>query len=128
MSKKHKIIITIIATLFLLPIVILFSLSKSYENHQHNIGTSWNVVFISEDWHQEIVFDSNKNRVVDPINMWSYNFAHPTNEPFNHFKLDTLPWILWWNSPDDTSTKNQRIIAFLKDFCDWFLRTIWLIN
>ena len=32
-----------------------------------------------------------------------------------HFQKDVLPWILWGNSPDDTTTREERLNAFIVD-------------
>lgn len=119
-KKIFKISIIFIISIFLLRLV----LSNTYEIYQHNIWTSWNKVFISKDWHNEIVFNSKWEAVSDFSNVWSYNFYHPINKPFLHFRYDTLPWIIWWNSESDNSSKFQRILAFSKDFWLWIISTI----
>ena len=91
-------------------------LSNTYEVNQHNIWTSWNSVYISQDGHNEAVFDKKWEIVTDFINAWSYNFKNYKNEPFGHFIYDTLPWIILWNSEYDKSNIGKRLFAFLKDF------------
>lgn len=48
-------------------------------------------------------------------NMGSYNYKHPVKKPLGHFALDTLPWIELGNCREDTTTKKQRISAYVKD-------------
>ena len=48
-------------------------------------------------------------------NMGSYNYKHPAKKPLGHFALDTLPWIELGNCREDTTTKHQRIIAYVQD-------------
>lgn len=124
MINKKNIKIPIIIFITVL-IILLFRiiLSNTFEINQHNIGVSWNKVFLWPDWLKEAVFNKYGNPVTDAVNMPSYNYKNYKTEPFWHFKYDTLPWIKWWNSPDDSSKINERILAFLKDFWNGIIYT-----
>ena len=40
--------------------------------------------------------------------MGTYNFV-PPSDAFGHGAKDVLPYIIWGNSPDDPSTKTERV-------------------
>lgn len=124
-KKIWFLFLIILAVIFLIRLI----LSNTSEIYQHNIGTSGNRVFISPDGHNEVVFDIDGKSVQDPINMPSYNYKHPINEPFGHLFYDTFPWIIWWNSLEDTSSSFVRLLAFLKDFWNGisttFQKALW---
>ncbi|PCJ19743.1 MAG: hypothetical protein COB04_05395 [Gammaproteobacteria bacterium] len=48
-------------------------------------------------------------------NMGSYNYKHPVKKPLGHFALDTLPWLELGNCREDTTTKQQRVTAYVQD-------------
>ena len=50
--------------------------------------------------------------VRDGINDGSYNYAHPENDPINHFTRDILPWIFWGYSREDPTTIEERLVAY----------------
>ena len=93
-------------------------LSNTPEVASHNLlGSKDNVVYISPDGHKEAVYNGKTGELVtDPTNMGSYNYYDYRKAPMSHFIFDTLPWILWGNSPEDTSLMSQRIFAFIEDF------------
>ena len=126
MKKLIKISALIIGIIILLFILNYYILKNTAEINQHNIGTSGNSVYLHIDGHQEAVYDKDGNLVTDSINMGTYNFCNPINDPICHFMLDTYPWIKWGTSPNDSTTKKQRLIAFLKDYFDGFKRTFGL--
>ena len=53
--------------------------------------------------------------VKDGINDGSYNYFARVKEPLKHFYFDISPWILWGNSRKDTTSKKERIYAFVCD-------------
>lgn len=53
--------------------------------------------------------------VRDCENMGSFNYKHPQQEPLGHFAQDRLPWIRWGNCPEDTTTREQRVAAYMWD-------------
>ena len=61
---------------------------------------------------QELVFDNKGNLVTDPRDMGTYNFAPWSLSSKDHYIVDVLPWIIWGNSSDDTTTVSQRINAY----------------
>lgn len=118
--KKHLLIIFVIT--ILLFISLFFILRNTPEYYQHNIGTSGNTVYVHESG-AEAVFDVNNDIVTDDINQGSYNYYDYRKDPFRHFISDRLPWILYGNTPKDSSTRSQRIQAFIKDFQKGFSKT-----
>uniref|UniRef100_UPI0026ED7B29 hypothetical protein n=1 Tax=Alcanivorax jadensis TaxID=64988 RepID=UPI0026ED7B29 len=53
--------------------------------------------------------------VRDCENKGSFNYKHPQREPLGHFTQDILPWIKWGNCREDTTTREQRISAYVMD-------------
>ena len=53
--------------------------------------------------------------VRDCENMGSFNYKHLQQEPLGHFAQDRLPWIRWGNCPEDTTTREQRVAAYMWD-------------
>lgn len=82
--------------------------------HQQR-GAKGNKVFLGPGGHQEAVYDSEGNLVQDGINDGSYNFAHPFDDPVNHFLMDILPWICWGNSDADPTSIEERLRAYSVD-------------
>ncbi|PTY36493.1 hypothetical protein BGP77_04125 [Saccharospirillum sp. MSK14-1] len=82
--------------------------------HRMN-GEVGNTVFI-HDSGGELVFDENQQRVESCENMGSFNYAHYKREPLAHFTVDSLPWLTWGNCRQDSTTLQQRIEAYMKDF------------
>lgn len=93
-------------------------LSHSVEVWTHRMnGEVGNMVFVHESG-AEIVFDANKNRVDSCENAGSFNYAHYQRQPLAHFTVDTLPWLLWGNCRQDSTTVSQRVEAYMRDFSD----------
>lgn len=97
--------------------------------HQFN-GAADNEVYVKNDiangGYPEMVvrFERDENGekidgtgvvVRDCENMGSFNYKHPQREPLGHFTQDILPWIKWGNCREDTTTREQRIIAYIMD-------------
>lgn len=75
-------------------------------------GATGNKLFLHKDGHKEAVFDEAGNPVKDGINDASYNYAHPIEEPLNHFNMDILPWMLWGSSRSDPTSVEERVEAY----------------
>lgn len=105
--------------------IIYLFLKNNPEVHIHNLkGAKGNVVYLSKDGHQEAVYDKNGILVKDNINRGSYNYASPIDKPLDHFILDIQPWIEWGNSPDDITTKEERILAYVEDLVEGVVITL----
>lgn len=64
----------------------------------------------------ERVFDMTGNRVIDPVNMATFNFAtnvKTCESKEYHFANDVAPWIIWGNSECDTTTVFERARAYV---------------
>ena len=73
------------------------------QNFQHFVGEGERA---GEHW----VADRNSGVIVyDPKFVGTYNYGEPGT--VEHIMLDVEPWIEWGNSPDDVSTKGERIEA-----------------
>ena len=68
-----------------------------------------NIKFVSLDGKREVIFDKDGQMVNAPEDIGTYNFANPRWRPVSHFFLDMLPWYLYGNSPDDSTTISERI-------------------
>ena len=88
-------------------------LSNTSETRIHQLrGASENKMYLHKDGHKEAVYDRKGKLVKDGINDGSYNYAHPVNEPFQHFNKDILPWIVWGNSRTDPTKVKERLEAY----------------
>ncbi|WP_269527155.1 hypothetical protein [Coraliomargarita parva] len=88
-------------------------LANTSETRIHQLrGATENVLYIHENGHYEAVFDGEGKIVRDGINDGSYNYAHPVEDPANHFTLDILPWIFWGYSREDPTSIEERIVAY----------------
>lgn len=82
--------------------------------HQFNVGDNHpNEKYMSSDGHFEVIYDANGAMVTAPEDAGSYNLLPPDGVIgcVGHFSLDMLPWYLWGNSPDDSTTIGQRIFV-----------------
>lgn len=76
-----------------------------------------NVKYVSIDGHYEAVYGSGDDDAIllteenDPVNMGTYNFKDPNNDPVGHFLYDMLPYYLWGNSPEDCTDVYDRVVG-----------------
>ena len=91
---------------------VLFNTSE-LNTHRMN-GETGNQVYIHEKG-AEVVFDKNGVIVKKCENMGSFNYAHPHKQPLGHFSVDSLPWLIWGNCHEDTTTLEQRVYAYIED-------------
>ncbi len=72
-----------------------------------------NVKYLSGDGHREVIYDADGNMVTAPEDMGTYNGSPPNGfiGSIGHFFADMLPWYLWGNSPDDSTTTVERIVV-----------------
>lgn len=61
---------------------------------------------------QQAVYDSNGHLVTTSENKGTFDFVTPEDSLWGHFQTDVIPWIKWGNSPDDTTTRAERMQAF----------------
>ena len=95
-------------------------LFNTYESNTHQMnGEIGNKVYVHDDG-REAVFDSEGNLVAACENKGSFNYAHYKKEPLAHFAVDILPWLRWGNCREDTTTREQRILAYIADFENGF--------
>ena len=83
--------------------------------HQFTSSDQSNIKYVSIDGRYEAIYDYEHNLVEDVRDVGTYNYASPTDDPWNHFLLDVIPWIFWGNSQDDTTTIAERLNAFFID-------------
>lgn len=57
-----------------------------------------------------------KDKTILPDKVNEGNFASPNEDFYNHLEMDVKPWIIWGDSPDDTTTMDQRISVLAKTF------------
>ncbi len=95
---------------------IYYSLLYTGETYSHNLGgVTTNQVFFNEDG-REAVYDADGNSVEDCTNKGSYNYYLYNKDPFLHFVYDSYPWIIWGGCETDTSTVEERVEAYARDF------------
>jgi hypothetical protein len=97
----------------------------------HNIGTEGNIDMRGTGSRsgQQAIYDKNGNLVTTPKNAGSFDYVSPPNDVISamedalfkdsskanaHLKVDVAPWIEYGNSPQDTSTRKQRLEAMGK--------------
>jgi hypothetical protein len=91
-------------------------LANTSEIEVHRMGgAADNEVYLSKDGHDEAVYDTAGKLVTDGVNDGSYNYADPYRDSLGHFTVDVLPWIEMGSSPQDPTTKQMRLEAYLKD-------------
>lgn len=59
--------------------------------------------------------DGTGAHIQDCENRASFNYKHPEMEPLGHFAEDILPWIELGNCREDTTTREQRLSAYVED-------------
>lgn len=86
------------------------------ESIAHNLGTSGNIDYRGLEFreHQQIIFSNKGNLVITPENGGSYDYITPslTIEDWfieGHNTVDVNTWIKWGNTPQDTTTRLQRL-------------------
>ncbi len=120
LKKKTKRVLIISSCIFGVIFIFLFVfgwiLSHTSEITQHNMnGVTDNIVYLHEDGHMEAVYDSSGNLVTDDENQASYNYYHPHKQPLRHFWADTLPWIIWGNTEEDSTLPSDRLSVWWTD-------------
>lgn len=84
------------------------------EIHRMRDGKNYKV-YVHRDGHQEAVYDGKGALVQDGINDGSYNFFHPERDPLRHFSFDIAMWLLLGQSPNDPTTRDERVRAYSAD-------------
>ena len=82
--------------------------------HQYTAGdVGSNVKYMSSDGHFEVIYDANGAMVIAPEDAGSYNLSPPDGliGKAGHFLVDMLPWYLWGNAPNDSTTIGERIFV-----------------
>ena len=87
---------------------------KEIAIHQQR-GAKENRIYLGPKGHREAVYDSSGKIVRDGINDGTYNYAHPHDDPINHFTEDILPWILWGATRSDSTSMEERLRAYAID-------------
>ena len=95
-------------------IAVILRNTNEVEIHRMRRGRN-NVVYLSPDGHQEAVYDGSGKLVKDGINDGSYNYFHPQRDALRHFSFDIAPWLLYGQSPNDSTTPAERVHAYSAD-------------
>ena len=80
--------------------------------HQFSSPDRTNKKYVSEDGKYEVIYNSKGERVDDPRDIGTYNFASPDTDPIGHFFKDVYPWIKYGNSENDTTSATERFFSF----------------
>ena len=86
---------------------------KEDADHCHQVGVPGrtNVKYIPSDGgHGEQIFINKDTIDTSPENMATYNVFNPDESPVLHTIFDVVPWVLWGNSPEDSTTMLERIV------------------
>ena len=73
------------------------------------VNTKW----VSPDGHYEVIFDSNGNIVTASEDYGTYNYCDPNSHPIGHLIFDVVPWYIWGNAPDDSTSVMDRVFLSL---------------
>lgn len=79
------------------------------ESVYHTFNAPDNIKFVTYDGRREFVFRSDGSLDLSPANRGSSNFRSPIDDKTGHLVYDVIPYFLWGNSPDDPTTKLERI-------------------
>lgn len=71
------------------------------------------IKYVSPDGKREVIFDSDWNVITADEDMGTYNYASP-DWKLEHGILDVLPWIIYGNTPEDTTEWYERLGGLLK--------------
>ena len=78
--------------------------------YHQNKGQTGNEKYLHPKTGQEVIFNTHGKIVTDPENIGTKNYG--TNPiSINHIFLDILPYYLWGNSPDDTTSFYDRVFG-----------------
>jgi len=85
--------------------------SALHQHSQNPVGVE-NSKWVSVDGHYELVFDGSADKVLqtaynNPEDMGTYNYAGP-NLKLEHTMLDVLPWIVYGNTTNDSTSMSDR--------------------
>ena len=81
--------------------------------HQFTAEGGRNTKYGSPDGRYEVIFDSKGNIVTADEDCGTYNYADPQSDPVGHFFKDVLPWYVFGNSENDSTTSEQRLVISL---------------
>ena len=78
--------------------------------YHQNKGQTGNEKYLHPETGQEVIFNKQGKIVIDPENIGTKNYG---TDPIsiNHIILDILPYYLWGNSPDDTTSFYDRVFG-----------------
>lgn len=76
-------------------------------------GQGKNIKYVSPDGKKEVMFNASGKAINAPLDMGSYNYVPSGTSYYGHFKYDILPWIMYGNSAEDSSSAGQRVAAIL---------------
>lgn len=101
--------------------VIKWALMESGQSVYHMFGKNgeYNLKFVSGDGLFEAVYDKDgvlltaKN---DAVNMGTYNYASPVNDPNKHTVYDVLPYNVWGNTLFSLSKSDESAVDNLDKF------------
>ena len=83
------------------------------KDHCHQVGVPGrtNVKYIPSDGSiGEQIFKADGTVDTSPENMATPNIVSPQESLIGHSFLDVAPWVLWGNSPEDSTTMLERIV------------------
>ncbi len=88
------------------------SLNKFHRYVKWNISNTFNVKYLSIDKQQEVIYNEN-TKIFDYSNLnWAtYNYWTDT---VSHIINDVIPYYILWNSPNDPTTRFERIMQTFK--------------
>ena len=81
--------------------------------HQFTAESRDNKKYVSKDGLYEAIYDANGNLVTSAEDVGTYNFISPNDNAIGHFMVDVIPWIIYGNSEEDTTSIIQRVFAFV---------------
>jgi RHS repeat-associated protein len=78
-----------------------------------------NFKVVTLDGFYEVIYDYDGNIVTAPEDMGTYNYCPSQTSVIGHAVLDVLPWLIWGNTRDDSTTFIQRVY-YMTEMNTWF--------
>jgi len=87
------------------------------ESIAHNIGATGNTDYRGQGArsNQQAIYNLEGLLVTTPENAGSYDYIEPSQSIKDHFAVDVNPWKKWGNSPQDTTTGQERLNSLDSD-------------
>lgn len=71
---------------------------------------------MTKDGHYEVIYNiKTGEKVTDPRDIGTYNYYNPVTNGVMHGLVDVVPWLIWGNSEEDSTTVIERLAYMIYD-------------